>query len=213
MPEKNIMGETGSKGKKRRPQRNRYSLEVDRQLASLELTDENRAHVGQINRALLLWSGFMLDISPRFASALYAALTDEWIKHVRGVLYADNPIEDERDPTFAALNAVVLDALDDAKGETGNQRSLSEIVRIHRVLRAGSEMFRRLAQSAAKGLAGEIEPLFDLDGGQKLLELRDKLAALDRSPENEGERFRLESEIYQLELEGDHDDWSDVIAD
>lgn len=41
--------------------------------------------------------------------------------------------------------------------------------------------------------------------------LRRKLDRLERVPENEAERFRLESEIYRLENQTDVDEWPEVI--
>lgn len=47
----------------------------------------------------------------------------------------------------------------------------------------------------------------------KLADLRKQLERLERVPENEGERFRLESEIYKLETAApDEDEWPEVIG-
>lgn len=42
--------------------------------------------------------------------------------------------------------------------------------------------------------------------------IRGKLAKLERLPENEAERFRLETEIYQLERAPNSDEWPEVIG-
>ena len=65
----------------------RHSHSSEREVAALQPTNENSVEVQQIKQALLLWSGFMLETSPGFVGRLYAALTYEWRKHVRDVIY------------------------------------------------------------------------------------------------------------------------------
>lgn len=48
--------------------------------------------------------------------------------------------------------------------------------------------------------------------GPALTDLRDKLAKLERLPENEAISLQLESAIYRLEHETDTDEWPDVIG-
>lgn len=50
------------------------------------------------------------------------------------------------------------------------------------------------------------------DNGPQLDSLRKALAKLERAPENEAERFKLETEIYHLERETGADEWPDVIG-
>lgn len=48
----------------------------------------------------------------------------------------------------------------------------------------------------------------------KIAELQRKLSTLERVPENEGERFKLDSEIYRLEQEGETDnEWPDLLGE
>lgn len=51
------------------------------------------------------------------------------------------------------------------------------------------------------------------DGQVHLSSLRDKLTKIERLPENEAERFKLETEVYQLEHGAENPDlWPDVIG-
>jgi len=47
---------------------------------------------------------------------------------------------------------------------------------------------------------------------RRVSRLRGELAKLERVPENEAERFKLETEIYRAEREQDLEEWPEVIA-
>jgi hypothetical protein len=56
----------------------------------------------------------------------------------------------------------------------------------------------------------ELQVADATDANDSLISLRQKLDKLERLPENETERFKLETEIYKLDQE--REEWPEVIA-
>jgi hypothetical protein len=91
-------------------------LNTVRQLSILEQTEQGR----QIDRTLIAWSAYLLEINPSFRANLFRAIWDEWSMRVRGVLYEDSleGSRDERDRACVTFNSQVLFGLQDASGES-----------------------------------------------------------------------------------------------
>ena len=133
----------------------RISRESERALTALNVTTENSGETQEIDRALLLWAGLLLETSPGFKGRLYAAVTNEWLKHVRGVLYDNDDCESDR--TAVTLNSIILTALWRATGKRQGHTFARRIeIRID-ALAPCVHLFRRLANSAEQGLADQPE--------------------------------------------------------
>jgi len=100
--------------RKRRP-----SFKTDHQLRELKPNAENSQELLRIDRALLAWSMYLLEISPTFRATLYHALCDEWTERIRGLLYpADcKGWNDLRERHNVLFNSEVLIGLTHARGE------------------------------------------------------------------------------------------------
>ena len=98
-----------------------------------------------------------------------------------------------------ACNASVLRALAKANGKP-HQEYASDIEKRTKVLYSAAKLYQQLAESAERDLSRKAEPLFEeereneQDNDSGLVNLRETLKKLERLPENEGERFKLESE-------------------
>jgi len=189
----------------------------ERELTGLKVTKKNAALAEQIKQALLLWSGFMLENSPGFMGRLYAALAEEWTQHVRGVLYERAESAEPRERTSVALNSVVLTALWKAQGDKKGDTWARSSEEIQALRNACATLFRKLALSAEQGLQGTstLATAAPPETSPEVISLREKLANLERVPENEAERFKLESEIRRLERESEAeasaDEWPDMV--
>lgn len=205
--------------KPRRTRRSSQSRESGRELTALEVTKKNAGEVEQIKQALMLWSGFMLETSPGFMGRLYVALREEWRRHVRGVLYDGFSSEDPRDQALVTLNTIVLRNLDQAQGKEYYREFTPTIGERIEALDLCAHLFRQLAINAnstcrCEHLSEEVAPeRVPMETDPEIISLREKLANLERLPENEAVLFNLESEIYRLECETvSADEWPDLIG-
>jgi hypothetical protein len=88
-----------------------------RQLAALEQTEHNKEELQRIDRTLLAWAAYLLEINPSFRANLFRATSDEWAMHVRGVLYEEGSF-DERDRACVTFNSQVLFGANNATRES-----------------------------------------------------------------------------------------------
>lgn len=86
---------------------------TENELSAVSETEHPR--ILDVDRALLAWSAFVLQVNPQFRSRLFGALAKEWIKHMRGVLY-DEYSHHEIDRTCVEFNSEVIFAIAEITG-------------------------------------------------------------------------------------------------
>jgi len=182
-----------------------FTMQTIRELGALRKTPENGDVVTGLADVLALWTHYMIEANPAVAASIYRVLCDAWRDNRNGDQCPD--MDSDRDRETVELHVLFLNMYFAVTDQAVRERTYpSEIAGHAAVMRYARALLANML-SRFSGASG-APPRENADQ-VRISELRVRLNHIEPLPENEAVRFKLETQIYQLEQA---DEWPEIIA-